>query len=129
MQTYTKLIKVTESDLDELNHVNNVRYVQWVNDVAKAHWLKMVSSSILDNYFWVLLNHNIDYKNPAILHDTILLKTYVKSIEGAISTRIVEIHNNDTEKLIAKSETKWCLINRATNKPTRITTELSTLFC
>ncbi|MCJ7756968.1 MAG: thioesterase, partial [Gillisia sp.] len=27
-------IKVTKEDLDELQHVNNVRYVQWIQDIA-----------------------------------------------------------------------------------------------
>ena len=29
---------VISDDLDDLLHVNNVRYVQWVQDIAKAHW-------------------------------------------------------------------------------------------
>jgi len=129
VQTHTKLIKVTESDLDQLKHVNNVRYVQWVNDIAKEHWLKMASDSILDYYFWVLINHNIAYKSQAVLNDTLQLKTYVLESKGVTSTRIVEIYNNDSEKLLAKSETKWCLMGKTTNKPTRITPEISTLFC
>ena len=56
MQVLTEIITVLETDLDELNHVNNVRYVQWVNDIAKTHWLKMAPQSMLDNHFWVLIN-------------------------------------------------------------------------
>ena len=29
---------VEKKHLDEQNHVNNVQYVQWVQDVARAHW-------------------------------------------------------------------------------------------
>jgi len=129
MQTHTELLTVLESDLDELNHVNNVRYVQWVNDIAKAHWLKMTSQSILDNYFWVLINHQITYKHQAVLNDNILLKTFVKSTERITSTRVVEIYNNDTQKLLATSETKWCFMAVETKKPTRITPEIKNLFC
>jgi acyl-CoA thioester hydrolase len=39
MTTFKYQIKVTQADLDELRHVNNVRYLQWVQDVAEAHWL------------------------------------------------------------------------------------------
>ena len=128
MQTLIKHIKVTESDLDELNHVNNVRYVQWVNDIAKAHWLQMASDSILDHYFWVLINHNIAYKSQAVLNDTLQLKTFVVESEGVTSTRIVEIHNNASKKLLVKSETKWCFIDAKTKKPTRIIPEVVHLF-
>ena len=69
MQIYEKHILVTKADLDQLNHVNNVRYVQWVQDIAEAHWLKNVSPSIKDRYYWVLVNHNIEYNiNPSLVY-------------------------------------------------------------
>ncbi|GGI57873.1 acyl-CoA thioesterase [Winogradskyella haliclonae] len=62
MQIFQKEIIVAQTDLDQLNHVNNVRYVQWVQDIAEAHWLKNASKEILDNYYWFLVKHTIDYK-------------------------------------------------------------------
>ena len=128
MKSYEQIIKVKLDELDELNHVNNIHYVQWVNDVAKAHWLKLARQDILKNYFWVLIQHQISYKSQAILNDNILLKTFVKATEGVTSTRVVEIYNNDTQKLLATSETKWCFIDAKTKKPTRISPEIINLF-
>lgn len=128
MQIFEKHITVTKDDLDELNHVNNVRYVQWVNDIAKEHWLQNTSNNIRNIYFWVLLNHHIDYKSPAILNDVIKLKTYVTKAEGVTSTRIVEMYDSKTKKLLVKSETNWCLINSKTLQPTRINSEITNLF-
>lgn len=128
MEIYKELIVVKQDDLDELDHVNNVRYVQWVNDIAKAHWLKMASKTMLDNYFWVLINHQITYKSQAVLNDNILLKTFVKSNEGVTSTRIVEIYNRDTKKLLTASETKWCFMSIKTKRPIRIIPEVVNLF-
>lgn len=128
MKTFELVLQVKAEDLDELNHVNNVRYIEWVNDVAKAHWSKLATLKMLDDYFWVLINHNIAYKSQAILNDNILLKTFVKSSEGVTSTRIVEIYNNQAQKLLATSETKWCFMDAKTKKPTRITTEIINLF-
>ena len=128
METYDKLITVTEKDLDGLNHVNNVRYVQWVQDVAEEHWNSKATHSILDTYYWVMLNHHIQYKGQAFLNDVLLLKTYVTKSEGVISTRIVEIYNNETDKLLTTSETNWCFISKANNRPTRIPTDIITLF-
>ena len=39
MQMYTQELRVKRSDLDARNHVNNVCYVQRVQDIAEAHWL------------------------------------------------------------------------------------------
>jgi acyl-CoA thioester hydrolase len=128
MKLYKQVIQVNPDDLDEHNHVNNVRYIQWVNDAAKAHWTKMATQNMLNNYFWVLINHQITYKSQAVLDDNILLKTFVKSSEGVTSTRIVEIYNNDSQKLLATSETKWCFMDSKSKKPARLTPEIINLF-
>ena len=128
MQIFEKTITVVKDDLDQLNHVNNVRYVQWVQDVAEAHWTKRAPKHIQDNYFWVLVKHTIDYKNQAVLGDTIKLKTYVLKSEGVSSIRIVEIFNASTNKLLVKSETKWCFMDKNTYRPTRIVTDIVHLF-
>ena len=128
MQIFEKTITVKKDDLDQLNHVNNVRYVQWVQDMAEAHWLQNATKTILDHYFWVLVSHHIDYKNQAVLGDLLKLKTYVSKSEGLFSIRIVEIYNASSDKLIVTSETKWCLMNIETKRPTRIPPEIITLF-
>ena len=128
MQILKKEITVTKTDLDQLNHVNNVRYVQWVQDIAEAHWLKNASQQILESYYWVLVKHTINYKGQAFLGDTILIKTFVESSEGVSSIRKVEMYNQNSGKLIITSETKWCLIDKKSNRPTRITSEIAELF-
>ena len=128
MQTFEKTIIVSKDDLDQLNHVNNVRYVQWVQDIAEAHWLKNAPKTILDNYFWVMLSHNIQYKGEALLGDELTIKTFVSKSEGLTSIRHVEITNNTNNKLIVTSETKWCFMNTATKKPARIPANVAKLF-
>lgn len=128
MQIFEKEIKVTQEDLDQLQHVNNVRYVQWVQDLAEEHWLSKASPEILKEYFWVLLDHHIQYKGEAKLNDIILAKTYVESSEGLYSTRIVEMYHKASNKLIVRSTTKWCLMSFVSKRPTRINETLINLF-
>ncbi|RIA09977.1 acyl-CoA thioester hydrolase [Flavobacteriaceae bacterium MAR_2010_72] len=128
MQVLETTLKVTKDHLDAIHHVNNVQYVQWVQDVAEKHWNSKATSEILNNYFWVLLSHHIQYKGQAVLDDVLTLKTFVTKSEGVTSTRMVEIHNNASGKLLTTSETNWCLMSRATLKPARITQEIIDLF-
>ena len=128
MQTFEKLITVNQDDLDELNHVNNVRYVQWAQNIAKEHWKQNTSEEIREAFYWVLLSHHIEYKSPAILNDIVKLKTYVIKTKGVTSTRIVEMYNNNTKKLLSKSETNWCLMSSKSQRPTRINSEIANLF-
>ena len=128
MKTLEKEITVSKNDLDDLNHVNNVVYIDWIQEIAKNHWKSLVSNEIIKNYYWVLLEHQIKYLNPALLDDKIRLKTYIEKTEGIKSSRIVEIYNQDTNKLLVTSKTIWCLINAKTNKPNRITGEIRDAF-
>ena len=128
METYSKLITVSENDLDDLEHVNNVRYVQWMQDIAKEHWQSKASEEIQNGIVWVVLKHNIQYKGAAKLGDIINVKTYIAKTEGATSTRVVEMYNNKTNQLLIQSETDWCLLNAETMKPMRISPEIENIF-
>ena len=128
MKYLEKEIIISKNDLDDLNHVNNVIYIHWVQEIAKNHWKSLVSNEIIKNYFWVLLEHEIKYLNPAFLNDKIRLKTYIEKTDGVKSSRIVEIYNKDTNKLLVTSKTIWCLINVKTGKPNRITEDIKKAF-
>jgi acyl-CoA thioester hydrolase len=128
MLIFEKSITVTTDDLDDRNHVNNVRYVQWVQDIAEANWILNTSNTTRDKYYWIMLSHHIQYKAEAVLGDNLLLKTFVTKAEGLKSTRVVEIYNKNTNKLLTTSETIWCFMSHETNKPTRITQDVIDLF-
>lgn len=124
-QYHTSLI-VEADALDEMQHVNNVTYLQWVNDIAIEHWQHLASKEMLDNYFWVVLNHFIEYKGQAFLGEELKLITYISEYKAVTCTRIVEIYKEG--KLINKTKNNWCLMSAKTKKPTRLTPEIIALF-
>lgn len=128
MEIHRKTITVSLEDLDELNHVNNVRYVHWVNEIAKEHWHLKTDEALRERYFWVMISHTITYKSSAILNDIILVKTFVTQSEGVTSTRVVEMYNAETDKLLARSETTWCFMDGKTKRPIRIPEFIISLF-
>ncbi len=128
METFNKTLTVVADDLDDLHHVNNVRYVQWIQDISKAHWQAKAPKAIQENIVWVVLNHNIHYKSAAKLNDPILIKTHIANTKGAITTRIVEMYIAGTEQLLVRSETEWCLLHAETLRPIRISAEIRGIF-
>ncbi|MFD0862279.1 acyl-CoA thioesterase [Sungkyunkwania multivorans] len=117
---------VEKESIDDLQHVNNVQYLQWVQDIAKAHWESAATKEMLEKYVWVVLNHYIEYKGQAFLDDELTIKTFVEKSSGVTSTRIVEIFKDGA--LITKATTNWCLLDASTKRPTRITEELIEIF-
>ncbi len=126
---YEMSLMVQEDDLDAMNHVNNVRYLQWVQDAAEAHWQNVGNPEMLEKYAWVVINHFIEYKKPAVLGDEILIKTHVHENTGPKSNRLVRIYRAKDEVLLAQASTWWCLLDAKTSRPIRVTQELIDTFC
>lgn len=128
MKIFEYTLTVTENDIDALNHVNNVRYVDWINEAAKQHWQLKASHHFIENFYWVVLNHNINYKSAAFLGDKLVIKTFITLSDGAKSHRIVEIYKQKEHKLLVQAETIWCMIDAKTHKPNRIPEDIINLF-
>ncbi|MCX2746055.1 thioesterase family protein [Mangrovivirga sp. M17] len=126
MKEYTQDIKVLPGHIDELGHVNNIIYLKWVQETAKSHWETVASKTMQEEYLWVVLRHEIDYKLEIFADDIVRTKTKVLNMKGPLSKRSVEIYSNN--KLAAKAITTWCLLNKTTRKPMQIPEEFAQLF-
>lgn len=118
-------ITIPDSAIDQLDHVNNVKYVQWIQDVAQKHWNSKTSEAIRVQVGWVVLDHFIEYKRPSHRGEELILKTWIQSYGNIKCERCTEIIRKTDNKLVVKAKTTWCLINLATQKPTRITPEIT----
>ena len=120
-------IAVRNEDIDELGHVNNVVYVRWVQEVAAAHWQMVANQDLRSKYLWVVLRHEIDYKNQAFITDRVHGTTWVGEYHGARFERFVKLENQDG-KLLSEAKTMWCMLDATTLRPTRITEEVLSLL-
>ena len=122
MNAFETKFTVVASDIDELNHVNNVVYIQWIQNIANLHWTQLKQDVDTTAYAWVVIRHEIDYIGQALLGETLVAKTWVGKTEGIRSIRHVEFYKNN--KLVVKAQTTFCLVNAKTFKPTRITDQI-----
>ncbi|MEZ4906894.1 MAG: thioesterase family protein [Saprospiraceae bacterium] len=115
---YTKNIIIEDEHLDSLNHVNNVQYIKWMEEMAKEHWdLLKVNTEYAEDY-WVLVDHHIQYLRQVFKGEVLLVRTYPEEPEGIRQPRKVEFYiGND---LVVDSRTKWVLIDKNTNKIKRL---------
>ena len=120
---------VQKKHLDDLNHVNNVQYLYWVQEVSQAHWDNLIhKKKFLEKGLWVVRSHKIEYKNLTKLNDKIIISTYVKNVKGYLSERSVVIKLKKTEKILVKCLTEWCFIDLKTQKLKKIPQEIIKLF-
>ncbi|QYA25809.1 acyl-CoA thioesterase [Gramella sp. MT6] len=125
---YKKQLVVEEEHLDKQRHVNNVQYVQWVQDVAEEHWEARASKEQKAQVIWVVVKHEISYKKEAFLGDNISLQTYVGEVTHVTSIRHVIIKNAETDKVLAEAKTTWCLLDVDSKKPVKISDQLKAVF-
>ena len=126
MNSYEKIYIVTSNEIDEYNHVNNVVYVQWMQEVSNNHWLLLIKDIPKPNFVWFVIRHEVDYKKQGILGDEITVKTWVGETAGIKSIRYFEMHRG--EVLLVKSQTTFCLLDAISQKPKRITKEVTNLL-
>ena len=119
-------IPVLPEDIDELNHVNNVVYLRWVQDVAFAHWDTLAPAALKSQCNWVVLRHEIDYHSPALPGDTIEVCTWIDKAEGVRQRRYVLITRQGDGKALASACTMWCLLDPVSARPKRVSDEIST---
>ncbi len=119
-------IIVKPDDIDQLNHVNNVVFVRWVQEVAVAHWMATSNEALRSLYSWMLLRHEIDYLGQAFLGERITGTTWVGQAKGATFERFVELKRDGN--VIAKSRTVWALLDKKSLKPRRIDKEMEALL-
>lgn len=119
---------IEPADIDELGHVNNVVYLRWVQDVAIAHWSSAATQEQQGEVAWVAVRHEIDYKLSALPGDGIIARTWVGTADSHRFERLTEIVREADGKVLAKSRTVWCPINRATGKLTRVSDAVRARF-
>lgn len=112
--------EVGPEDLDHLEHVNNIRYLEWVQEVAGAHWARLTQPEWDADFIWVVKSHQIHYHRPAVQGEELAIETFVEEARGALSTRVVEIRLRDTQDLVATCKTEWCLLDKTRFSPARM---------
>jgi len=114
--------------IDILGHVNNAVWVQWMEQVAVAHWESVADPVHQDAYFWVVVRHEIDYLRAAVEGDRILARTWVGDApRGAKFDRHMEFVAQDG-KICVRARSWWAIIDKAAGRPIRVPPEVVAPF-
>jgi acyl-CoA thioester hydrolase len=125
-QKFSHNFTVRPEEIDEHGHVNNVVYLQWIQDIAVAHWNAYASEELREKFGWWVSRHEIDYKRRAFAGEEITATTWVGEWKAVTCERFTEITRGDD--LLVKSRTVWAMIDRETTRPARITSEITERF-
>ncbi|MFW5633331.1 MAG: acyl-CoA thioesterase [Erythrobacter sp.] len=114
--------------IDELGHVNNTVWVQWIQDLATAHWEAAARPEHVAAFFWVVIRHEIDYRGNIAEGEVAHGATWIGGEpKGAKSVRRVEF-TDDAGKKIVSAATTWAMLDRESGRLARVRDEIIAPF-
>jgi len=119
-EVYERCLTVPAEVIDGNGHVNNVAYVQWMQDVATLHFEAMGGAKMMTAHgaVWVARSHQIEYLRPVFEGDELVMKTWIATLERVKSLRRYEFVVDG--KTIARGETDWVFVDAENGRPKRI---------
>lgn len=126
---YSKFITIPKTAIDENGHVNNVAYVQWMQDIAVEHYASIGGIETQgDESTWVVREHKIEYFLPAFENEEIEIRTWVENIRRVRSLRKYEFIRKSDAKVLVKGETDWVFVDVKTGMPKAVPKEVEAIF-
>jgi acyl-CoA thioester hydrolase len=121
-------VKVLNTDMDRLGHVNNVVYLRYVQEVAEGHWTSIATPAQMEASIWVVRRHEIDYSHPIMPGQPVVGLTWVHRPKGTRFDRSVWLVSPNRKTVFARAKTTWLLLDNETGRPRRVDEDLLKAF-
>lgn len=124
-------LTVKPEHIDVLGHVNNVVYVQWMQDVATAHIDRLglgIQQYLELKHAMVAVEHHVQYRKAALLDDQIVLRTWLSDINSMYLFRQYVFYRPSDQAVLFMGQTKWACVEIATGRPKRISPTFSQAY-
>ena len=111
-------IKVRGYHLDLYRHVNNARYLEFLEEARWAyfeatHGLEWFTESGLA---FVVVNININYRRPAFMNEQLVVHTGVKSLSNRSAVIHQRITLDDMSTVVSEADITFVLFDEKQNK-------------
>lgn len=119
-------IKVRGYHLDVYQHVNNARYLEfleearweWLEEVEAFHWLQEQKLA------FVVVNININYRRPAVLGDVLTIESDITQLNGKSGIIAQRVLLAGQETVVADAALTFVCIDLRTQKAVALEGEL-----
>jgi len=112
IKVYVRSFVIPDDSIDENGHVNNVVYVQWMQDIAVEHYTSIGGVEAQGpDATWVIREHKIKYLLPAFAGEEIEIRTWVENVRRVRSLRKYEFVRKSDNKTLVEGETDWVFMD------------------
>ena len=104
--SFTRSFTAEARHIDEMGHVNNAVWVQWIQDMATAHWDAAARPEDREQYVWLVVRHEIDYRGNIDLGQSVEGTTWIEGgARGAKSLRRVDFRDSAGRVIVSAATT------------------------
>jgi acyl-CoA thioester hydrolase len=123
-------LTVPKEVVDGNGHVNNVAYVQWMQDAALRHSEAAGCTRLTQaaGATWVARTHRIEYFKPAFTGERLVVQTWVADFRKVRSLRRYRFLRPSDGAVLAEGETDWVFVDAQTGKPRAVPPEVVAAF-
>ena len=127
---YSYEFVIPKSAFDQNGHVNNVMYVQWMQDAAVRHYEAMGGTGPTQaiGATWVVRSHMVEYLKPAFEGERVKVLTWVANLRRVRSLRRYHFVRAVDEGLLVRGETDWVFVDANSGSPRAIPAEVARMF-
>jgi thioesterase-3 len=110
---HTTEIQVRGFHLDVFGHVNNARYLEFLEEARWALFDNKVNLEDLakDGFVFNVVNININYRKPAFLHDLILVETSLTELGKRSAILHQSVKNAATGAVVADADVTFVMVD------------------
>jgi thioesterase III len=113
----TTIVKVRGYHLDMYRHVNNARFLEFLEE---GRWAFFEESPKFNEWpkgsGFVVANININYRQPATLGDTLEIRTRISDLGSKSGTLRQEITLQDTQSVVSDADVTFVMVDHKTQK-------------
>lgn len=115
-------IKIRGYHLDLFGHVNNARYLEFLEEARWAAFEKTVDLEALarQGHAFTVVNININYRRPALMNDLLVVETRVAKWGRRSAVIRQEVKNKATGEMVVDADVTFVIFDTRKNRTARL---------
>ena len=119
-------VAIQPADIDHMGHVNNSVYLRWVQDAVVDYWQSIAPPDAVASHLWVALKHEITYRRPTFLQDTVVAEVIAERVDGVRAYFRTVVRRG--EEVLSEIKSIWCCLDADTQRPARLARDVVNRF-
>lgn len=113
---FVQRFRVPFSDVDMMQHVNNVAYVRWAETIRSDYFFEVLGAEILSPHGMIMANLFVDYEATLSYRENVAIGCKIDRFGNKSFDFVYEIWSADRSKRVAKLRSTMVAMDYSNNR-------------